>query len=445
MKLQRFLSGLLVACTIIGNIPLTLAEITLKPFSDVELSSPYIEAITFIKAKGIISGYPDGTFKPDQVVNRAESLKMILGIKDLKYWSRAEDGPIFAGADTYEDMKPFSDVTDKNAWYYQYVKEGYNNGLIKGYADGTFKPEQTVNTVENLKILLNHTFLRIDTIEEQSILESPFTDVPMDSWYLGYATYAKENNIISGDDQGKIYPSAGMTRGKLAEAIYKVYMADEALDVGTVVVNYDSDKQKFVVGGEGNDIADLPGTFTENDEMAANVNKVINNYAYVSICATGFGGYIMYDFCYGDTYRVNLTTGEVVNADPRTDKTFHLNFMDVTDDGSWTAWTSDEADHKIYLMPAPGNESDNIQIYDVDAKYGQFGDVKFSPDGTKFAYAAIVGQPAEEYSAVYTVDIDSKVQTTVKEGLGGPYKITGWNGNETVVYNDLSDYSPSGM
>lgn len=436
MKFSRFLSGALVGLTLMSSTQLTLAvQPAAKDFSDVAATRADYTAIMFLKDKGIISGYPDGTFKPDQVVNRAESLKMILGINYLKYWDRATDA-ISGGADTYSDNQ-FKDVTDKTAWYYDYVKTAYSDGLIKGYEDGTFKPDQQVNLVENLKILLEHTFLKIDSLAKIKVTAKPYNDVAVDAWYAQYVQYAKDHNLLTADAKNNIYPATGMTRGKLAQAIYAVYQEDEVLynSPTNVSVTLDATLNKFVVKQAGKKIAELPGTFTANDEVAATMNKITDKNAYVSVCATGMGGYIWYTFCLGNSYQVDLTTGTVKDLDTRTDKAVHLDFMDISPDEQTTAWTSDYTGHKIYLLSTTDNKV--VKTFDVDPKYGQFGDVKFSPDGAKLAYAAIVGDPSAEYSAIFTIDIATGKQTSLKEGLGiGPFNVTGWTNNTTPEAND---------
>lgn len=440
MKTSKFLTGALVACMAMSNVQFAFAETEQYAFSDVGLDNPYYEEILFLKEKGIISGYPDGTFKPNQVVNRAESLKMIMGVDKLKYWDRAEVS-VFASGDP-KPMK-FTDI-DKNAWYYEYLQEAFNNDLIAGYPDGTFKPAQTVNTVENLKILLNHTFLRIDNLNDVKVYEDPYMDADYTQWYGKYVQYAKEHNLLTPDAANKIYPAAGMTRGKLAEAIYKAYMADKHMATKTGVVLFFNDNLgKYIVAQPDNEltqIAQLPGDYTTNDEVEATIEKVTANYAYVSICATGFGGYIHYGFCYGTTYRVDLKTGAVVDADTRADTTASLSFTDVSPDEKWTVWKSnDNVDAKIYLLPAPGNSNEVAKTFDVNAKYNaQYGEAKFAEDGKTIVYAGIegvgnIGEETQEKTGVFTIDLATGKQTTVVEG-NGVFHVYGFDAYGMVDY-----------
>ena len=60
-----------------------------------------------------------------------------------------------------------------------------------------------------------------------NIIEDPYSDVAKNAWFANFAQYAKERNLIEDDGQGKIFPSQGMTRGKLAEVMYRLIFADE--------------------------------------------------------------------------------------------------------------------------------------------------------------------------------------------------------------------------
>ncbi|MEK7563157.1 MAG: S-layer homology domain-containing protein, partial [Patescibacteria group bacterium] len=59
--------------------PLLLPLQALAAFSDVSSTHPNAEAIAYVKAEGIVSGYPDGTYRPNQTINRAEFVKFVTG------------------------------------------------------------------------------------------------------------------------------------------------------------------------------------------------------------------------------------------------------------------------------------------------------------------------------------------------------------------------------
>ena len=171
-------------------------------FTDVHSGNAHYQAIKKLKEKGIIQGYPDGSFKPDNVVSRVEALKFIFeGIEkdDL------EDGNL-----------SFPD-TENGQWYGKYLNTAFGLGIVEGYPDGSFKPTNTVNKVEFLKMLLE----AMDNVLTEEITEDIYIDVPYNEWFAPYVFFAKENALIDVTDN-RFRPSEGMTRGEVAELIYRL-------------------------------------------------------------------------------------------------------------------------------------------------------------------------------------------------------------------------------
>lgn len=216
MKHSRFIGSLSAVFVFFSLFQTAYSAVSVNKigFSDLSGAHPNYNAIMDLQVRGIVSGYPDGTFMPDQVVNRAEALKIILEGSEIK-GQAAEVGGNNAN---------FKDVTNWNAWYYPYLNAAVHEGIVEGYSDGTFKPANTVNLAENLKMLLLAKKVDLSAI---NIIEDPYTDVAKNAWFAKFAQYAKERNLIESDDQGKIFPSQGMTRGKLAEVMYRLIFADE--------------------------------------------------------------------------------------------------------------------------------------------------------------------------------------------------------------------------
>jgi len=179
-------------------------------FSDVPSSYPNYVAIMYFKNSGILQGYPDGTFKPDQQINRVEALKIILLGSDITLTQ-------IVGTGGFKD-------TDASAWYAKYIMNGVQLGIIQGYPDGTFKPGQTVNLVENLKMLLMAQNVDVSRIV---VVQNPYVDAFLNQWYAKFVQYAKDKNLIDADSQNKIYPAQGMTRAKLVEALYRLTYVKE--------------------------------------------------------------------------------------------------------------------------------------------------------------------------------------------------------------------------
>lgn len=123
------------------------------PFDDVSADDPYAKWIVKAAELEIINGYPDGTFGPDLVINRAEVLKILLRSSQL---FEARINEIDELRQLYSDSAPklkFKDATDEEAWFYDYLWYGARRGIIKGYSDGTAKMGQAVKFNEAAKIL----------------------------------------------------------------------------------------------------------------------------------------------------------------------------------------------------------------------------------------------------------------------------------------------------
>lgn len=110
---------------------------------------------------------------------------------------------------------PFSDIPN-NVWYTPYVKKAYNEGWINGYGDGTFKPEQTISKVEALKILGKAQNWQIPNTVTQQL----FSDTDNTAWYIGYVKYAKDHNYL--EETGSLFlPLSQMTRGQISEILFR--------------------------------------------------------------------------------------------------------------------------------------------------------------------------------------------------------------------------------
>jgi uncharacterized protein YkwD len=115
---------------------------------------------------------------------------------------------------------PFPDV-NHNAWYGPYLKKAYQEGWIEGYPDGTFKPSQNINKVEALKILGKVQNWDLPT----KITTSPYSDTPATSWYTPYVVFAKERDFL--EEQGPNFnPGKKMTRAGISEVIYRTMTSD---------------------------------------------------------------------------------------------------------------------------------------------------------------------------------------------------------------------------
>ena len=106
-------------------------------YSDVAPENWYNNAVSTLSSMGIVSGYPDGTFRPDAPITRAEFAKIAVGFF-------AYQDVVYTGI--------FSDVAD-GQWWTEYIAAAVELGLVAGYPDGTFRPQANISRAESCAIV----------------------------------------------------------------------------------------------------------------------------------------------------------------------------------------------------------------------------------------------------------------------------------------------------
>ena len=170
-----------------------------NPFSDTNLSKLSGVAAAELYRRSVIGGFADGEFKGGMNVNRAEAAKFLLLAKGLTVGEMKNDNR-------------FRDVIE-GQWYTKFVMKAASLGVINGYDDGTFRPANTVNTAEFLKMLSL-------TFGLEKGIKHDYTDVSASEWYDAYAGIAQKYNLFP--ERGtKLMPAKQLTRDEVAVAIYQ--------------------------------------------------------------------------------------------------------------------------------------------------------------------------------------------------------------------------------
>lgn len=191
-------------------------------FSDLPEDNQYYDAVRFLYDLGVVEGYDDGTFRPYDEINRAEALKILLLAFDEIEIEETVD-PVEL-TDTTEDATIstpyFSDVHEED-WFYSYIQTAYEKEIVSGYADGSFAPENTVNLAEALKMLIKTSGAFNEPYVSPTLTQDPTPDVPKDSWYVDYVSYAFTNGLAYIIKDGNLHAENAVTRGELADLIYR--------------------------------------------------------------------------------------------------------------------------------------------------------------------------------------------------------------------------------
>lgn len=194
---------------------------------------------------GIIKGYPDGTFKPDKNITRAEFMVMVntaFGFKDSV-------------------SKMYSDVSTSD-WFYSAANVANGAGYITGYSDGTMRPNNPITREEAATMLAKAKGL---TGNEEAYMK--FSDYMKITWSKSYVGAVSVASIMSGYPDGSFGPTKSITRAESAVSIHKA-MGIKGMDMSSSEMIYD--KQGTYGPSEGtetiekNVVIKVPGVTLQN-------------------------------------------------------------------------------------------------------------------------------------------------------------------------------------
>lgn len=170
-------------------------------------------AIDYLSAREIILGYADQSYRPDQEITRAEFAALLVRAFGLKQTGEA---------------KQFSDVTN-NKWYQQFVDICSSLGLINGFSDGSFKPEDSISRQD--MALLIHTVLIHQGINLDPVRDGEFKDSGLASAYAADALHSLyQADLINGTGNDMFQPKDIVTRAQIAQILYNILMKIEGLE-----------------------------------------------------------------------------------------------------------------------------------------------------------------------------------------------------------------------
>lgn len=150
-KMKRFFSLMLVLTIVLGSFSSVFAaeevkeakaEKELRTVPKDVVGTEYEKAVARLVAFGVLDGYKDGTYRPEQDVTRAEFAKILVEALGIGKAAEAAKGKV-----TFKDVPA-------SHWASGYVNTASGEGLLKGFPDGTFKPEDQVTYAEALTMLV---------------------------------------------------------------------------------------------------------------------------------------------------------------------------------------------------------------------------------------------------------------------------------------------------
>lgn len=181
-----------------------------KGFQDIENYPWAKDSINKLAELGIISGVADGTYGPALPCKRGDFA--ILINKTL-------------GIQVTSTEKNFTDNADSSKYYYNDLIVGYNAGILSGYGDNNYKPEQYC-TREEMAVLIAKSFewLGNDVTSVDQSVNNKYSDVANISWWSApYVAYLTDKGIMNGNADGTLLPKNYINRAEMAVMMSKVY------------------------------------------------------------------------------------------------------------------------------------------------------------------------------------------------------------------------------
>ncbi|MDD3024636.1 MAG: S-layer homology domain-containing protein, partial [Syntrophomonadaceae bacterium] len=176
---------------------------------------------------GLIKGYSDGTFRPDNKITRAEFMALVNGA--FKYTEKASIS--------------YADVSAK-AWYADAIAKAKAAGYISGYTDNTMKPNSPITRAEAASIISKIDYLQISGTE---IAE--FTDATALTWSKDAVIGAAAADIMTGYSDGSFKPQNNIKRGEAVVALDRALSYSKNNTVYSSAGTYGPESGNLAVAG----------------------------------------------------------------------------------------------------------------------------------------------------------------------------------------------------
>ncbi len=214
--MKKVLSLVLVLTMVLGSFSMAFAA----P-SDV-VGTEYEDAVERLGQLGVLTGYTDGTFKPENTITRAEFAAVVVRAKGLEAAAQAS-----AGATTFKDVPA-------GHWASGYINIATKMGFVKGMGDGTFAPSAPI------------TYEQAITLVTRALGYEPAAE-SRGGYPYGYLIVANENGLL---DSVKGTQGAPASRGLVAQIV------DNALEIPLMVQVSYGDRVEHIVSGSRDGVAE---------------------------------------------------------------------------------------------------------------------------------------------------------------------------------------------
>ena len=178
------------------------------PFTDVNDDDWFYDVVRYVYEQGLMTGTSDTEFSPDLTTTRG----MIVSILN-----RLEDGPTAEAAG-------FTDVAAGD-WYADAVNWAASEGIVAGYEDQTFRPNDPITREQLAAMLMNYAAWKGEDVSARADLSSYNDAASVSSWAVETVQWAVAEGLISGMPGNLLEPQRSATRAQVA-AILERFLSE---------------------------------------------------------------------------------------------------------------------------------------------------------------------------------------------------------------------------
>jgi LPXTG-site transpeptidase (sortase) family protein len=209
MQQNRFLSAVSATLLLLTVFVPVASAVT---FPDAA-GTVYDSAFSYLSDRNIIQGYPDGYGRPDDPLNRAEAIKVVLNLDSATQtrvtWFQSHMPP----------LSLFTDVS-QSEWYAPSVEAAFEKSLITGYPDGSFRPGQLLRVEEAVALLMRSVNEGSGTNSEAADL-SLYIENRGSEWFTSAINAAIRKNLVM--HYGRLRLNDAITRGQFFDMAYRLH------------------------------------------------------------------------------------------------------------------------------------------------------------------------------------------------------------------------------
>lgn len=188
-----------------SNVTIAVDFVWDNPFTDInDTEQWYYDAVEYVEVNGLMDGLPGGLFAPNKELTRAEAVQVLYNL---------EGKPEVSGSATFPDLV--------EEWYEPAIAWAESTGVVDGYEDGTFRPDQPVNRMEFAQMLYNYAVYKDYDLTAKGDLTAFPDGNQVQEWALLAMTWANGNALINGHDDGTLDPQGIAIRAQAASILMR--------------------------------------------------------------------------------------------------------------------------------------------------------------------------------------------------------------------------------